>query len=521
METINEMCELTPPCECDCNPDKDLSQGNIRPNFAPASCGADSGVCGEHLLENPLRLWAVKYGVEGNLKFIGVAVIQAPNRCAAECIFAKNSLFSGTPERLKILAMKEITPWSEPVLFEDCAAIIDRRNLKTYPFLLRSEYNEKSQELSDTIIKSVEEFIGDITPYIDQTTGNWFVGGKDTGVHAQGDNGEDSFTPSVSVTKSGNTTTISVTDEQGTTSASIIDGSDGESAYQIWLDQGHTGTEEDFLNWLKEWDYLKQIKNLDTYEGEIDEIVQYKGETNSKYTNGYIYKKVGTQTIIPAGTEYINIGNRWTSYGFPECGIVPDIYYKTDKTDAISENIMKPSAWRYVTRSGGVNVYSDGADFKVRIGSIGVYWISGNENRFQIRQVESVSYSTYQDVSYPRSIRLTNGLGDDLQADTRRPIVPSFYLQSEITIFESLDGKKIYCYESNGQYYVLPLDFDGEHYQAIPYALVINDNNEYYIYGTTQESIDIDTTEWQQWDSQPREDTSHYVLDSDIGWIEH
>ena len=29
------------------------------------------------------------------------------------------------------------------------------------------------------------------------------------------------------------------------------DGEDGKSAYQIWLDNGNTGTEEDFLNWLK------------------------------------------------------------------------------------------------------------------------------------------------------------------------------------------------------------------------------------------------------------------------------
>ena len=28
-------------------------------------------------------------------------------------------------------------------------------------------------------------------------------------------------------------------------------GVDGKSAYQIWLDDGHTGTQTDFLNWLK------------------------------------------------------------------------------------------------------------------------------------------------------------------------------------------------------------------------------------------------------------------------------
>ena len=28
-------------------------------------------------------------------------------------------------------------------------------------------------------------------------------------------------------------------------------GADGKSAYQIWLDNGHTGSEADFLDWLK------------------------------------------------------------------------------------------------------------------------------------------------------------------------------------------------------------------------------------------------------------------------------
>ncbi len=50
------------------------------------------------------------------------------------------------------------------------------------------------------------------TPYIGDN-GNWWIGEKDTGVSAKGDT--------------------------------------GKSAYQIWLDNGHTGTEEDFLNWLK------------------------------------------------------------------------------------------------------------------------------------------------------------------------------------------------------------------------------------------------------------------------------
>ena len=528
METINEMCELTPPCECDCNPDKDLSQGNIRPNYSPSPCRADGGVCGEHILEHPLHLWAIKYGVEGHLKFIGVAVVQAPTRSAAECIFAKNSLFSGTPERLKILAMKEVMPWSEPILFEDCAAIIDRHNLKSYPFLLKSDYEHNIQNISDNVIEVVEDYI-EHNPF-QQVNSDW----NETDESSKAYILNKPEIPDAQVQSNWNETNTDskayILNKPEIPDAQIqSDWSENNTSSKAFIrnkptDLVRTSDIEGLLRndgSVYTGKYLEQVKDLDNFQASEGKIVQYIGQTNSKYTNGYIYKKVGTQTIIPAGTDYINIGERWTSYGLPVCGIVPDIYYKTDKTDAISGNIMKTSAWMYVTQSGGVNVYSDGSDFKIRVGSIGVYWISGSENRFQIRPVESVSYSTYQGISYPRSIRLENELGDELQAYIGRPIVPSYYLQSEITIFESLDGKKIYCYELNGQYYVLPLDFDGEHYQVIPYAFSINSNNVYYTYGTTQESIDIDTTEWQQWDSQPREDTSHYVTDSDIGWIEH
>jgi len=31
----------------------------------------------------------------------------------------------------------------------------------------------------------------------------------------------------------------------------VKSGARGKSTYEIWLEEGHTGTEEDFLNWLK------------------------------------------------------------------------------------------------------------------------------------------------------------------------------------------------------------------------------------------------------------------------------
>jgi len=45
-------------------------------------------------------------------------------------------------------------------------------------------------------------------------------------------------------------------------------GDDGKSAYQIWLDQGHSGSKDDFLNWLKQVDKttdVVSVKVMDNY----------------------------------------------------------------------------------------------------------------------------------------------------------------------------------------------------------------------------------------------------------------
>ena len=70
--------------------------------------------------------------------------------------------------------------------------------------------------------------------------GNWFIDGVDTNVKAQGEKGE-----------KGDKGDKGDSGEQGENGSDGIDGTDGKSAYQIWLDNGHEGTETDFLNWLK------------------------------------------------------------------------------------------------------------------------------------------------------------------------------------------------------------------------------------------------------------------------------
>lgn len=52
-------------------------------------------------------------------------------------------------------------------------------------------------------------------------------------------------------------TPIQVTIAAGTTiKPTIVSGGRGKSAYEVWLGEGHTGTEQDFLDWLKQDDYI-------------------------------------------------------------------------------------------------------------------------------------------------------------------------------------------------------------------------------------------------------------------------
>jgi hypothetical protein len=46
-----------------------------------------------------------------------------------------------------------------------------------------------------------------------------------------------------------------------------VSGGNGLSAYEIWLNNGHTGTESDFLNWLKGKDGYTPVKGVDYFDG--------------------------------------------------------------------------------------------------------------------------------------------------------------------------------------------------------------------------------------------------------------
>ena len=85
-----------------------------------------------------------------------------------------------------------------------------------------------------------------ITPHIDQTSLHWFIGDQDTGVYAQGTRGE--VGPQGPQGEPGKPGERGEQGEQGNPGPQ---GTPGDSAYQVWLKAGHSGTENDFFTSLK------------------------------------------------------------------------------------------------------------------------------------------------------------------------------------------------------------------------------------------------------------------------------
>lgn len=67
----------------------------------------------------------------------------------------------------------------------------------------------------------------------------------------KGKDGEDGFSPRVVATRTRNGLVLTTHNKNRTSRSFLYDGEDGESAYQIWLEQGNSGSEADFLKSLK------------------------------------------------------------------------------------------------------------------------------------------------------------------------------------------------------------------------------------------------------------------------------
>ena len=71
---------------------------------------------------------------------------------------------------------------------------------------------------------------------------------------AKGEKGYDGFSPTVTATTVSNGVDLTIVDKNGTQNVGIrngADGNDGKSAYELAVDNGYTGTEEEWLASLK------------------------------------------------------------------------------------------------------------------------------------------------------------------------------------------------------------------------------------------------------------------------------
>ena len=119
---------------------------------------------------------------------------------------------------------------------------------------------------------------------------NWTALSGEKGVK-----GDDGFSPTVSAEQTDTGCTITITDASGTKTANLINGTDGKSAYEIAVQNGYTGTEEEWLTSLKGADGVTTIQTT-----KIDKTCTFT-------TNGWNDTVPYTQTVAVEGiTESLN-----------------------------------------------------------------------------------------------------------------------------------------------------------------------------------------------------------------------
>lgn len=170
---LNDYTKLSTPPKCgknidpncpSCCPDyANVGSSNIRPNHPDPDYDCPDKCDIQLVHHNPLHIYLIKYAVQGELeKFIGQAYVMAHNIKEAQCVFGTQSCFNGFRERLKITSMFEVPPCPEPVLVqEDNVAIIDRRNLNSYPFLTKSEWYKYINTLEVRVREVIDSYIKD------------------------------------------------------------------------------------------------------------------------------------------------------------------------------------------------------------------------------------------------------------------------------------------------------------------------------------------------------------------------
>lgn len=139
------------------------------------------------------------------------------------------------------------------------------------------------------------------TPIIEiDSDGYWTVNGErgKNPTKAQGDKGDDGYSPTVTATMVSNGVDLTIVDKNGTQNVGIrngVDGNDGQSAYELAVDNGYTGTEKEWLASLKGTDGTTTVQTT-----KIDKTCTF---LTTDWSNTVPY----TQTVAVEGiTESLN-----------------------------------------------------------------------------------------------------------------------------------------------------------------------------------------------------------------------
>lgn len=130
--------------------------------------------------------------------------------------------------------------------------------------------------------------------------GYWTVDGERGAnpTKAQGEKGNDGYSPTVTATVVNNGVDLTIVDKNGTQNVGIrngVDGNDGQSAYELAVDNGYTGTEKEWLASLKGTDGTTTVQTT-----KIDKICTF-------LATGWSGTVPYTQTVTVEGiTESLN-----------------------------------------------------------------------------------------------------------------------------------------------------------------------------------------------------------------------
>lgn len=127
--------------------------------------------------------------------------------------------------------------------------------------------------------------------------GYWRIDGElgENPTKAQGDKGDDGYSPTVTATTVSNGVDLTIVDKNGTQNVGIRNGADGKSAYEIAIQNGYTGTEKEWLASLKGTDGTITVQTT-----KIDKTCTF---LTTDWSNTVPY----TQTVAVEGiTESLN-----------------------------------------------------------------------------------------------------------------------------------------------------------------------------------------------------------------------